>query len=437
MKRSFIMTSILVVVILISSFIFASEDNSLKLIIKGSAREFEPAPMIVHDRTMIPIRFVSESLGFDVGWNGITREVTLTKDDKTIVLTIDSDKARVGGLEETITLDSPPFIKENRTFVPLRFVSETIGEVVKWDGANKTVIIGDYCEKVDDNKKLILYISEKFGFSLAIPEEVYNNLAIIEKEKAVYFYVKSIYDKSNNGVDGFTGRLFSIGQYDNPINLYHGGAAINLLYNDTYYNALFASDVNFPTSAQEEYNEMWRNSMAFLHTFRLLDKESSTNKATMIEGKVAMLTEDDVLINPYMITVDVAGKVVRKNIINEIGYVIEKNDMVIVIEEGEETCRVVQAFGDIPRLRGTVKKANLTYDRASFINTSNQIVLNNAMGYDGVNGNEKGLQNAVATVVERRGDWLRMAMPAGASDLWFKAESLSYDFAKIVFDLKE
>ncbi len=437
MKRSFKVICLIIVFVLASNLTYAYENKGLKLIINGSAKEFDPAPVIVNDRTMLPVRFVSESLGFDVKWDGRSKKVSLTKGEKTISFTVGSDEAGASGVDDVVKLDAKPFIKDSRTFVPLRFVSEAIGESVKWDGANKTVIIGDYYEKVDDDKNLILYISEKFGFSLAIPEEVYNKLAIIEKDKAVYFYVRSIYDKSNDGTEGFTGRIFSIGRFDNPINLYHGGAAINLFYRDGYYNALFASDVNFAPEDEAKYTELWRNSVEFLHSFRVLDDDASINKGVMVQGKIAMLTEDCVVNNPYMITVDTEGNVVRENLTDEKGYLLQKNDMVIVTEENESTVKVVQAFGDIPRLRGFVDRSKLSYDAESFIKNANQVVLDDVMGYDGVDGNENGVQSAIGTILERSGDWVKVAMPAGASDLWFKVEDLSYDFAKIVFDIRE
>ncbi len=245
-------------------------NDEVNLIIKGSATEFNPPPTIVNDRTMLPLRFVSERLDFDVSWNNKTKKITLKKDDREITLVIGSNEAKVSGLNKTIKLDTAPFIKSDRTFVPLRFVSEEFGETVQWDEANKTVIIGDYYEKSNKNEKTKTYISKKHHFSLDIPEYVYNNLTIIENDKGVYFYVKSIYDKSKNGTEGFTGRLFSISKFDNPMSLYHGGISINLLYKNGYYNAMFASDVNFDPNDQFEYTEMWKKSESFLHSFQLM-----------------------------------------------------------------------------------------------------------------------------------------------------------------------
>ena len=99
-------------------------------------------------------------------------------------------------------------------------------------------------------------------------------------------------------------------------------------------------------------------------------------------------------------------------------------------------CRIVQAFGDIPRIRGTVEKDKLSYDKSIFIDNANQAIVNDAMSYDAVDGNEKGVQYGVGIILERRGEWVRMSIPMQESDLWFKMENLSYDFDTSVIDIK-
>lgn len=97
------------------------------------------APVIRNERTMLPSRFIAEALGASVEWNPEERKVTITGDNVTIILTIDSDKAYVNGEEET--LDSPAFIENDRTYTPVRFICEKLGASVDWDAQSKKVII--------------------------------------------------------------------------------------------------------------------------------------------------------------------------------------------------------------------------------------------------------------------------------------------------------
>ena len=102
------------------------------------------APVIVNSRTMLPARFVAEALGASVYWNGETRRVTIisTNDEQkdiAILIDIDSDIAYVNG--ERIHLDSPAFIENGRTYLPIRFICETLGTSVDWIQDELKIII--------------------------------------------------------------------------------------------------------------------------------------------------------------------------------------------------------------------------------------------------------------------------------------------------------
>lgn len=111
----------------------------IKLKINGSYVSADVSPYLSNDRTMVPIRVVSEALGADVDWNQDSRTVTIQKGGKVIVLTIDSEQASVDGQE--VVLDAPALIYQSRTFVPIRFVSENIGWNVQWDPDEYIVLV--------------------------------------------------------------------------------------------------------------------------------------------------------------------------------------------------------------------------------------------------------------------------------------------------------
>jgi len=97
-------------------------------------------PAAIHqDRTLVPIRFVAESLGARVDWDEPEREVTVYLDGKTLKLTIGSHEASVNGLREV--LDTTPIIVGDRTLVPIRFIAENFGGQVEWDNSTRTVLI--------------------------------------------------------------------------------------------------------------------------------------------------------------------------------------------------------------------------------------------------------------------------------------------------------
>lgn len=90
-------------------------------------------------RTMVPLRFISEAFGAKVEWDGATRTVTITWGSKTIKLTIGVYIAKVDGKD--VKLDVAPVIREGRTFVPIRFISEAFGADVKWDATERKITI--------------------------------------------------------------------------------------------------------------------------------------------------------------------------------------------------------------------------------------------------------------------------------------------------------
>jgi hypothetical protein len=105
----------------------------------------EAAPYIKNGRTMVPIRFIAESLGAEVGWDDATKSITIQKEDITISLKIGSTEAFLeeeGAIgREKITLEAPPEIVNGRTFVPLRFISEAFGATLDWNGDIKEITI--------------------------------------------------------------------------------------------------------------------------------------------------------------------------------------------------------------------------------------------------------------------------------------------------------
>ena len=113
-------------------------------LVYGTTKTNDVAPKVVNDRTMLPARFVAENLGATVEWDGEKQLVTITgknekQEDVTILITIGSDYAKVNG--EEVKLDSPAFVENDRTYTPIRFISENLGATVKWNETEQTVTI--------------------------------------------------------------------------------------------------------------------------------------------------------------------------------------------------------------------------------------------------------------------------------------------------------
>lgn len=107
--------------------------------VNGIAKVMDVAPYIKGDRTYVPMRYLGEVLGAEVVWDDAARTVTLTKGETTAVFTIGSNAYTVNG--ESKTADVAPEIASDRTMLPARYVAEAFGAQVGWDAASQTVII--------------------------------------------------------------------------------------------------------------------------------------------------------------------------------------------------------------------------------------------------------------------------------------------------------
>ncbi len=108
-----------------------------------------------NDRTLVPVRFVAETMGAKVGWEADTLTVPIERDGQKILLKIGANKAKVN--DEDVSFDTKAIMSGGRTFVPLRFVTEVLGAKVDWDGPTSTVFISTKQDigKVDQWGRLI------------------------------------------------------------------------------------------------------------------------------------------------------------------------------------------------------------------------------------------------------------------------------------------
>ncbi len=115
--------------------------GSKDYVVNGVEKTADTAPEIIDDRTMVPVRLVSEAMAADVTWDEETRAVTIKKDDKKIVMQVGSTKMKIGNTE--VALPVPPQVnKDSRTIVPVRAISEAFGSSVIWNGETQSIYIG-------------------------------------------------------------------------------------------------------------------------------------------------------------------------------------------------------------------------------------------------------------------------------------------------------
>jgi tetratricopeptide (TPR) repeat protein len=115
--------------------------TGIKAFVNGDMPRFEISPMIKEGITLIPFRAVSEALKAEVKWNAEDNSVTVMRDGTEIKLIIGQAIAYVNGKE--VILEVPAQIEQGNTIVPVRFISESLGANVQWEADTQSVVIVD------------------------------------------------------------------------------------------------------------------------------------------------------------------------------------------------------------------------------------------------------------------------------------------------------
>lgn len=168
--------------IIISVFVFTGAALAVpeEVIVKvdGNIIEFTDAkPFLADGRTHVPTRFVAEQLGATLEWEAITQTITITKDDLTINLQVGKKKVTVNGEEKE--LDTQIFLKDSRTYAPVRFVTETLGAAVKWNPETATVVITT--ETIAEGKPMLEELAKQIDGAI-IPERSNGDIVLFKAD---------------------------------------------------------------------------------------------------------------------------------------------------------------------------------------------------------------------------------------------------------------
>ena len=236
-KKTLIMVMMIVIILAMNTTTFAS---NVYVQLNGEIIDFTDSngnrvdAQIVNNRTMVPLRKIFELLGATVEWDNSTRTASAHKDDVSIKLQIDNPVAEVStnGITRKIELDSKPILINDRTMVPLRFISESLGKQVAWDAREQTAIIIDYDYFVNQIKKKspMLYkaiTTEKDVATIQISREYYDlKNSANNTTSSVFATVSNDSENTQSIVVDFTGTSELFGEIKNE-----GWSSIGLVVN--------------------------------------------------------------------------------------------------------------------------------------------------------------------------------------------------------------
>lgn len=139
MKKISVVLAILLVFTLFPFSQPSHAASDIQLRINGSLVNLSSDIVVKNGRVLLPFALLGNQLGASPVWDGHDRMVLIKKDDRLIKLTIDSKEAQVDG--KTVIMDEPATIINDRTMVPLRFVAESLLIDVRWDGQKRMVLV--------------------------------------------------------------------------------------------------------------------------------------------------------------------------------------------------------------------------------------------------------------------------------------------------------
>lgn len=121
---------------------FAYDGETVRVYVNGNEIVSDVPAVLVNDSTMLPFRAVFEALGVsnnEIEWNGDQEYIIVRHDRKMIFLTIGNELGIVN--DTPVPLRTAPYLSNDRTMVPARFVAEALGCSVAWDDITRTVNI--------------------------------------------------------------------------------------------------------------------------------------------------------------------------------------------------------------------------------------------------------------------------------------------------------
>ncbi|WP_265447255.1 copper amine oxidase N-terminal domain-containing protein [Acetivibrio straminisolvens] len=189
MRRIAIMLTVVLAVTYLLSLSALASELSIRVVVNGAKINFPDAEPFIDEnsRTQVPIRFVGEALGADVNWDGNTKKVTISLNERKVVLQIGNMDYEVNGQKRQ--MDTVALLMGDRTFVPVRFVSEALGATVKWNANIRTVYIdmnGDAMVSPDPTEGSVKYY-DGIAFNEATDVDPYGRIKV---EKLKEFLLK-------------------------------------------------------------------------------------------------------------------------------------------------------------------------------------------------------------------------------------------------------
>lgn len=166
------------------------------ILINGDVVTVEKPYVVGEGVTLVPVRVITEAFGAVVEWDDVEKKVTLKYKDSSIMIYIGNDIADING-ESIKMLAAPELTDAGFTMVPLRFISENFGAIVKYDEVTKTIYVNKEAE-VTVKEGMIFFEEENQRFYIQLPQNYEFSENLSEKDKYVFSENTTLRNKAKN-----------------------------------------------------------------------------------------------------------------------------------------------------------------------------------------------------------------------------------------------
>lgn len=178
--------------------------DPVQLMLEGQYENPDVPVQVINNRTFVPVRYISERMGAFVYWDEQERKIQISRGASTVYLFIDQQQIYQNG--QAYEMDVAPFIKDGRTMVPIRFVSEYLGLRVGWEGTERLVIISNPVDLVlNGNMVGGKYQPINVHGDLYVPifylAQLTNVSVAFEEDEQVYSFTDDEQQKSDQSYD--------------------------------------------------------------------------------------------------------------------------------------------------------------------------------------------------------------------------------------------
>lgn len=189
-----------------------SKAEGYNLFIDGEQKQADV--IMENSRTFVPLRFISETMGYKVDYDAKTKSITITNGTQTLELKVGANEYVKDGVKGF--MDVKTLIRNDRTFVPLRFFGEAFSKTVGWDQASGSVYIGVKPEKFPMPKTNEYTAKEfpKFGIKLILPPKFDDKMFIKESDDGERLEIRSKFVEAYKKDAGFVQSYYLSNTYN-------------------------------------------------------------------------------------------------------------------------------------------------------------------------------------------------------------------------------